>query len=232
MQTASRSAGRCRPGRGDAREGRGRRRRRLRALPGVLRRGRARASPTAPWSATSSPRPSTQDALLGRPGRRRRRRTAVQHRQLRRRRHELHAGPAAAARRGHRHPGRLRHRRHRQRAAEDVHKRRGIAGDFVVFKVAGAAAEAGYDLDGVERVARHANDRTRTLGVAFAGCTMPGADRAAVHRARRADGRRARHPRRAGHRRGRAAPRGRPGAAPGRRRAGRGARRRSGAGSA
>ncbi|GAS90236.1 dihydroxyacetone kinase family protein [Mycolicibacterium brisbanense] len=59
---------------------------------------------------------------------------------------------------------------------EEIHKRRGIAGDFVVFKIAGAAAEAGYDLDGVERVARLANDRTRTLGVAFGGCTMPGAD--------------------------------------------------------
>ena len=56
---------------------------------------------------------------------------------------------------------------------EEINKRRGIAGDFVVFKVAGAAAEAGYDLDGVERVARLANDRTRTLGVAFAGCTCP-----------------------------------------------------------
>lgn len=53
--------------------------------------------------------------------------------------------------------------------------RRGIAGDFVVFKVAGAAAEEGMDLDDVERLARHANDRTRTLGVAFGGCTMPGA---------------------------------------------------------
>ena len=61
-------------------------------------------------------------------------------------------------------------------SAEEIHKRRGIAGDFVVFKIAGAAAEAGYDLDGVERVARLANDRTRTLGVAFAGCTLPGAD--------------------------------------------------------
>jgi D-erythrulose 4-kinase len=58
--------------------------------------------------------------------------------------------------------------------AAEIDKRRGIAGDFVVFKVAGAAAEEGYDLDEVERVARHANDRTRTLGVAFAGCTMPG----------------------------------------------------------
>jgi dihydroxyacetone kinase len=54
-------------------------------------------------------------------------------------------------------------------------RRRGIAGDFVVFKVAGAAAEAGYNLDDVERVARHANNRTRTLGVAFGGCTLPGA---------------------------------------------------------
>jgi len=59
---------------------------------------------------------------------------------------------------------------------EEIDKRRGIAGDFVVFKIAGAAAAAGYDLDGVERVARHANDRTRTMGVAFAGCTLPGSD--------------------------------------------------------
>lgn len=57
---------------------------------------------------------------------------------------------------------------------EEAARRRGIAGDFVVFKVAGAAAEEGYDLDGVERVARRANDRTRTLGVAFDGCTIPG----------------------------------------------------------
>ncbi len=59
---------------------------------------------------------------------------------------------------------------------EDAAKRRGIAGDFVVFKVAGAAAERGDDLDQVERLARHANDRTRTMGVGLAGCTMPGAD--------------------------------------------------------
>lgn len=54
-------------------------------------------------------------------------------------------------------------------------RRRGIAGDVVVFKVAGAAAEAGYDLAGVERVARTANNRTRSVGVAFSGCTLPGA---------------------------------------------------------
>ncbi len=59
-------------------------------------------------------------------------------------------------------------------SVEERDKRRGIAGDFVVFKVAGAAAEEGYDLDEVERVARIANDRTRSMGVGLAGCTMPG----------------------------------------------------------
>lgn len=59
---------------------------------------------------------------------------------------------------------------------DEITKRRGIAGDFVVFKAMSAAADAGYDLDEVVRVGEHANDRTRTLGVAFSGCTMPGAD--------------------------------------------------------
>lgn len=58
---------------------------------------------------------------------------------------------------------------------QEIEKRRGIAGDFVVFKVAGAAAERGLSIDDVERLARRANERTRTLGVAFAGCTLPGA---------------------------------------------------------
>src|SRR3954462_189758 len=57
---------------------------------------------------------------------------------------------------------------------EEVEKRRGIAGDLTVFKIAGAAAEEGADLDEVERVARLTNDRTRSFGVAFDGCTLPG----------------------------------------------------------
>lgn len=60
-------------------------------------------------------------------------------------------------------------------SAETPAKRRGIAGDLVVFKVAGAAAEAGLNLDEVERVTRLANDRTVSFGVAFGGCTLPGA---------------------------------------------------------
>ena len=55
-------------------------------------------------------------------------------------------------------------------------KRRGIAGDLTVFKAAGAAAAEGYDLDGVVRIARLANERTRSFGVAFTGCTLPGAE--------------------------------------------------------
>ncbi len=53
--------------------------------------------------------------------------------------------------------------------------RRGVAGDLVVFKIVGAAAEAGKSLDEVERVGRRANASTVTFGVAFSGCTLPGA---------------------------------------------------------
>jgi dihydroxyacetone kinase len=54
-------------------------------------------------------------------------------------------------------------------------QRRGIAGDFTVFKSLGAAAATGANLDEVERIGRAANAATRTFGVAFSGCTMPGA---------------------------------------------------------
>jgi dihydroxyacetone kinase len=55
-------------------------------------------------------------------------------------------------------------------------KRRGIAGTFTVYKIAAAAAEDGANLDEVERVMTKANAATYSFGVAFAGCTMPGAD--------------------------------------------------------
>ncbi|OXM72224.1 MULTISPECIES: dihydroxyacetone kinase subunit DhaL [Amycolatopsis] len=60
--------------------------------------------------------------------------------------------------------------------ADAPEKRRGVAGDFIVFKVAGAAAERGDDLDAVYAAAVKANANTRTFGVAFGGCTLPGAD--------------------------------------------------------
>lgn len=58
----------------------------------------------------------------------------------------------------------------------EAEKRRGIAGDFTVFKVMGAAAEAGADLADVVRLGRKANSLTRTIGSAFHGCTFPGAE--------------------------------------------------------
>jgi len=59
---------------------------------------------------------------------------------------------------------------------EEHTKRRGIAGDLTVFKVAAAAAEAGYGMDQVMEIAERANHRTRSFGVAFTGCTLPGAE--------------------------------------------------------
>lgn len=55
-------------------------------------------------------------------------------------------------------------------------QRRGIAGDFIVFKVMGAAAERGWDIDAVQRAGERANARTFTIGLAFSGCTFPGAE--------------------------------------------------------
>lgn len=54
-------------------------------------------------------------------------------------------------------------------------QRRGIAGDFPVFRITAAACEEGMSIDQVESVFRRANARTRSIGVAFAGCTLPGA---------------------------------------------------------
>ncbi|MBF4633007.1 dihydroxyacetone kinase family protein [Agreia pratensis] len=60
-------------------------------------------------------------------------------------------------------------------SSDEITQRRGIAGDFSVFKAMGAAAAEGLALDEVERVGIASNAATRTLGVAFSGCTMPGA---------------------------------------------------------
>ena len=52
-------------------------------------------------------------------------------------------------------------------------KRRGVAGMVYAFKIAGAAAEAGLDLDGVTRVAQKAADASRSIGAALSSCTVP-----------------------------------------------------------
>ena len=61
---------------------------------------------------------------------------------------------------------------------EDRARRRGIAGDVLVFKIAGAAAERGDDLDEVARLAWLANARCDGMGVALEPCEIPGAGRA------------------------------------------------------
>ena len=57
----------------------------------------------------------------------------------------------------------------------EAQRRRGIAGSFAVFKAAGFACDSGANLDEVVRIAAAANERVRSVGVAFSGCTLPGA---------------------------------------------------------
>jgi dihydroxyacetone kinase len=59
-------------------------------------------------------------------------------------------------------------------AKDQAAKRRGIAGDIIVFKCAGAAAEQGLSLAEVERIAAKANAATRSMGVALSACQVPG----------------------------------------------------------
>ncbi len=53
--------------------------------------------------------------------------------------------------------------------------RRGIAGIFYAYKIAGAAAEAGWDLDRVVAVTKKVGAQTCTMGVALSPCTVPAA---------------------------------------------------------
>lgn len=55
----------------------------------------------------------------------------------------------------------------------ETERRRGIAGDFFVFKAAAAKAETMADLETVKAAAVKANDNTRTMGVALSACTVP-----------------------------------------------------------
>lgn len=51
--------------------------------------------------------------------------------------------------------------------------RRGMAGTFFAYRVAGAAAEDGAKRDQIINVAQRVNDNTRTLAVAVSSCTIP-----------------------------------------------------------
>ena len=58
-------------------------------------------------------------------------------------------------------------------ALEKVEDRRGVAGNFFIFKAGGAAADMMRPIDECERIARKANDQTFTMGVALAPCSLP-----------------------------------------------------------
>ena len=57
----------------------------------------------------------------------------------------------------------------------EMERRRGVGGIFFGFKIAGAAAEEGRDLDAVHTVAEKAVFNTRSMGVALSGTTIPAA---------------------------------------------------------
>jgi dihydroxyacetone kinase-like protein len=52
-------------------------------------------------------------------------------------------------------------------------KRRGVAGNFFIFKAAGAATDRMLAIDECERIARKSNDHTFTMGVALSPCSLP-----------------------------------------------------------
>jgi dihydroxyacetone kinase-like protein len=58
-------------------------------------------------------------------------------------------------------------------ARGEEERRRGIAGIFFLYKVAGAAADAGLDLDAVVAATQKAAANTRTMGVALSPVTLP-----------------------------------------------------------
>ena len=52
-------------------------------------------------------------------------------------------------------------------------KRRGVAGIFYMYKIAGALAEEMADLSEVKRIAEKVKDNTRTMGVGLSPCIIP-----------------------------------------------------------
>jgi len=58
---------------------------------------------------------------------------------------------------------------------DEPEKRRGVSGEFLIWKCCGAAAERGDSLPDVKRIADKVNSLTRTMGVASGPCIVPAA---------------------------------------------------------
>lgn len=57
--------------------------------------------------------------------------------------------------------------------ASEKEKRRGVAGEILMWKVGAAAASKGYDLDGVIGAAQKAINNCHSIGVGLTSCTIP-----------------------------------------------------------
>ncbi len=57
--------------------------------------------------------------------------------------------------------------------ASEKEKRRGVAGEILMWKVGSAAASKGYDLDGVINAAQKAINNCHSIGVGLTSCTIP-----------------------------------------------------------
>ena len=56
---------------------------------------------------------------------------------------------------------------------DEINKRRGVAGEILMWKVGGARADEGADLDEVIASAQKAIDSTRSIGIGLSACTIP-----------------------------------------------------------
>jgi len=65
--------------------------------------------------------------------------------------------------------------------ASDRSKRRGVAGEIVIWKVAGAKAAMGASLDEVIAAAQRAVDGTRSMGFGLSACTIPAVGKPNFH---------------------------------------------------
>ena len=52
-------------------------------------------------------------------------------------------------------------------------ERKGMTGEVLLWKIGGAAAASGYDLENVVRVTEEALSRTRSIGIGIASCIIP-----------------------------------------------------------
>ncbi len=59
--------------------------------------------------------------------------------------------------------------------ADEREKRRGVAGEILMWKTAAALAAEGADLDAVIAVAQKTIDNTRSVGIGLSACTIPAA---------------------------------------------------------